>query len=171
MDPYELLLTAGRATLVYFFMLAVVRLLGKRSIGALSAFDLLVALMLGEVVDEIIYGDVTLIKGFLVVVVIVIWHAANEWASFKHKGIARLTESSPTLLIKNGVIDRQALAGERLSEDELRSQLRLLNIEDVSEVETAYLEPSGHVSVIRAEASRPLQKRDLAAAGSARKAG
>ena len=65
----------------------------QRSIGALSAFDLLVALMLGEVVDEIIYGDVTLLKGFVVIAVVALWHFANEWSSYKSKTIARLTES------------------------------------------------------------------------------
>lgn len=169
MDPNDLLLTALRATLVYFFMLLVVRLLGKRSIGALSAFDLLVALMLGEVVDEIIYGDVTLLKGFVVIAVVALWHFVNEWSSYRSKTIARLTESAPTLLIKDGVIDPKALAAERLSEDELRSQLRLVSIEDVRDVERAYLEPSGHVSVIRTLAAQPLQKQDLAAA--ARKPG
>jgi uncharacterized membrane protein YcaP (DUF421 family) len=63
MDTSELLFTALRATFVYFFLLLVVRILGKREIGATSAFDLIVALILGEVVDEIIYGDVTLLQG------------------------------------------------------------------------------------------------------------
>ena len=169
MDPNDLLLTALRATLVYFCLLVVVRVLGKRSIGALSAFDLLVALMLGEVVDEIIYGDVTLLKGFVVIAVVSLWHFVNEWTSYKSKTIARLTESAPTLLVKDGVIDHQALASERLSEDELHSQLRLVNIDNVRDVERAYLEPSGHVSVIRTQAAQPLQKKDLVAA--ARKPG
>jgi uncharacterized membrane protein YcaP (DUF421 family) len=53
MDPNELMLTAARAAAVYLFMLIVIRALGKRTAGNFSAFDLLVALMLGEVVDEI----------------------------------------------------------------------------------------------------------------------
>jgi uncharacterized membrane protein YcaP (DUF421 family) len=163
MDAHELLLTALRATIVYFSMLGVVRLMGKRSIGALGAFDLLVALMLGEVVDEIIYGDVTLAQGLLVVVVIAGLHFANEWASYKSKFVARLTESEPTVLIKNGKIQKDALASERLSEDELRSQLRLQSIDDLDEVQTARLEPSGHISAIKTEAAKPLQKSDLAA--------
>jgi uncharacterized membrane protein YcaP (DUF421 family) len=58
MDPRELMLTAARAAAVYVFMLIVIRALGKRTVGDFSAFGLLVALMLGEVVDEILYGDV-----------------------------------------------------------------------------------------------------------------
>ena len=58
MDPRELMLTAARAAAVYVFTLIVIRALGKRTVGNFSTFDLPVALMLGEVVDEIIYGDV-----------------------------------------------------------------------------------------------------------------
>ena len=68
MEPQELLLTAVRAVAVYVLMLVVIRALGKRTVGNFSAFDLLVALMLGEIVDEIIYGDVRFIQGTVAVV-------------------------------------------------------------------------------------------------------
>ena len=68
-DVNELLLTALRASFVYFYLLIIVRILGKREIGASSAFDLLVALMLGDVVDEVIYGDVTILQGVIAIVV------------------------------------------------------------------------------------------------------
>lgn len=161
MDIQELLLTALRATIVYFFMLLVVRLLGKRSIGALSAFDLLVALMLGEVVDEIIYGDVTMVQGFLVIGIIALWHFVNEWASYKSKFIGRLTESQPTTLIKDGKLQPEALARERMSEAEVLSQLRIQGVEEIGEVKLAQLETSGHVSVIKKDSARPIQKSDL----------
>ena len=63
METQELLLTALRAAAVYVLMLVVIRLMGKRTVGNFTAFDLLVALMLGEIVDEIIYGDVTFAQG------------------------------------------------------------------------------------------------------------
>src|SRR5687768_13434606 len=72
MDPQELLLTAVRAVGVYALMLVVVRLLGKRTVGNFSAFDLLVALMLGEVVDEIIYGDVSIAQGAVAILAVAI---------------------------------------------------------------------------------------------------
>jgi uncharacterized membrane protein YcaP (DUF421 family) len=55
---------------VYFYLLILVRILGKREIGATSVFDLLVALMLGDVVDEVIYGDVTIAEGAVAMAVI-----------------------------------------------------------------------------------------------------
>jgi uncharacterized membrane protein YcaP (DUF421 family) len=161
MDWPELLNTALRATLVYLFVLFVIRLLGKRSVGNLSAFDLLVALMMGEVVDEIIFGDVTLAKGFVAIGVVAFWHYVNAWAGFRWKAIDELTEGTPRVLVRHGQIDRDALAAERLSEDELWSNLRVAGIDDITEVKQACLEPSGHVSVIQEEWAEPIQKRDL----------
>ncbi|HSD85517.1 MAG TPA: YetF domain-containing protein [Anaerolineae bacterium] len=161
MDFTELLLTAARTTAVYFFMLAVVRLLGKREIGALGAFDLIVAFMLGEVVDEMVYGDVTLVQGFLVITVVAGGHFLNAWASYKNKHIQKFTEAAPRVLIENGQILREALAKERMSEDELYSQLRLQSIDDIQEVKCARLEPNGQVSILEQEWAKPLQKRDL----------
>src|SRR5512138_2696684 len=99
MDVNELLYTALRASFVYLFLLLIVRVLGKREIGSTSAFDLVVALILGEVVDEIIYGDVTILQGVVAIVVVALWHLLNSWASFKSKFIDRLTGAPPTVLV------------------------------------------------------------------------
>jgi uncharacterized membrane protein YcaP (DUF421 family) len=160
-DVNELLYTALRASFVYVFLLVVVRLLGKREIGNTSAFDLIVALILGEVVDEIIYGDVTILQGVIAIVVVAIWHLVNSWASFKSEIIDKITGASPTILVKNGQIQRKNLAKERLNEDELLSELRLMGVEDVKEVKQATLEPNGKISVIQEDWAKPVQRQDL----------
>ena len=148
MDINELLFTALRATFVYFFLLLVVRVLGKREIGATSAFDLIVALILGEVVDEIIYGDVTVLQGVTAILVVAIWHLVNSWASFKSQFIDKLTGASPTILVKNGLLQKKELAKERLNEEELLSELRMASVDNVEEVKQATLEPNGSISVL-----------------------
>jgi uncharacterized membrane protein YcaP (DUF421 family) len=160
-DVNELAYTALRASFVYLFLLIVVRLLGKREIGATSAFDLVVALILGEVVDEIIYGDVTILQGVVAIVVVALWHVVNSWASFKSKFIDKLTGAPPTVIVKNGQIQRKNLARERLNEAELFSELRLMGVEDVKEVKQATLEPNGTVSVLLEEWAKPVQRQDL----------
>jgi uncharacterized membrane protein YcaP (DUF421 family) len=161
MDPQDLMLTALRATLVYFFLLFIVRLLGKRSVGAISAFDLVVALMLGEVVDEAIFGDVSMVKGLLAIGVIALWHFVNEWVSFRSKTIDRLTAGAPTVIVENGQFKRDALAKERINEAEVLSQMRLQSIDKLEDVQTARVEPSGHLSFIQVEDAKPVQKGDL----------
>jgi uncharacterized membrane protein YcaP (DUF421 family) len=161
MDPQDLLLTVVRASLVYFFLLVVIRILGKRSIGPTSAFDLLVALMLGEVVDEVIYGDVSLLKGAVVIGVITAWHLVNAYVSYRSKRVDELTSGKPTILVEHGEIKAGNLAKERINENEVYSQLRMQSIDDIQEVKCATLEPSGQISVIQEEWARPVQKGDL----------
>jgi len=168
-DFTELLYTALRASFVYAFLLIVVRLLGKREIGNTSAFDLIVALILGEVVDEIIYGDVTILQGVIAIVVVAIWHLVNSWASFKSEIIDKITGAPPTVMVKNGQIQRKNLAKERLNEEELFSELRLMGVEDVKEVKQATLEPNGKISVIQEEWAKPVQRQDLSALKPTRK--
>ena len=168
MELNELLLTAVRATFVYFYLLIIVRILGKREIGATSAFDLLVALMLGDVVDEVIYGDVTIAEGAVAMAVIGAWHIINAFASFKSKIIDKLTGAPPTVLIKEGHIQRNELARERLNEEELFAELRLNGIDDVKEVKQATLEPNGQVSVLKEEWAKPIQKQDLSTGAKAK---
>jgi uncharacterized membrane protein YcaP (DUF421 family) len=160
-DWTELMYTALRASFVYVFLLIVVRLLGKREIGNTSAFDLIVALILGEVVDEIIYGDVTILQGVTAIVVVAIWHVVNSWASFKSQIIDKITGAPPTVMVKNGQIQHKNLAKERLNEDELRSELRMMGVDDVKEVKQATLEPNGKISVIQEDWAKPVQRQDL----------
>jgi uncharacterized membrane protein YcaP (DUF421 family) len=164
MDTQDLLLTAGRASLVYVFVLFVIRVLGKRSVGAFSAFDLLVALMLGEVVDEIIFGDVSLAKGFVAITVIGLWHFVNGWAAYKSKLVNWLTEGKPCVVVEHGEIKHDRLASERISEEELWMHLRIQQVEDINEVKRATLETDGKVTVLLEEWAKPIEKRDLDAA-------
>lgn len=160
-DIRELVWTALRASFVYLFLLLVVRILGKREIGNTSAFDLVVALILGEVVDEIIYGDVTILQGVIAIVVVALWHLVNSWASFKSDFIDKLTGAPPTVVVKNGQIQRKNLAKERLNEAELFSELRMMGVENVKEVKQATLEPNGTVSVLLEEWAKPVQRQDM----------
>jgi len=161
MDPSDLFLIVVRASVLYFFILLVVRLMGKREIGTISAFDLIVSLMIGEVVDEVIYGDVSLVKGFLAIGTVAVWHLVNSWASYRSKTIQKLTESSPDPVVKHGEIQRKAMARERMSDDDLWSQLRMQGVDDIKEVKQATIEPSGEISVLQEDWAKPVQKGDL----------
>jgi uncharacterized membrane protein YcaP (DUF421 family) len=161
MDPQELLLTALRALLVYAVMLAVIRVLGKRTIGNFSAFDLLVALMLGEVVDEIIYGDVSLAQGFVAIFVLAGVEYANSWLSYGSDRANRWLEGEPTPLVVDGALQREGMRKERMHERDVLAELRLEGLEDVGMVKRATLETDGEVSVIRQDWAEPVVKGDL----------
>lgn len=161
MDARELLLTAGRAVLVYAVMLAVIRLLGKRTIGNFSAFDLLVALMLGEIVDEIIYGDVSLAQGFVAIFTLAAVEYANSWISYSNATANRLLEGEPTPLVVDGRLQPEGMRKERMHERDVLAELRLAGIEELEKVKRATLETDGEVSVIRQPSAEPVEKADL----------
>jgi uncharacterized membrane protein YcaP (DUF421 family) len=161
MDWQELGLTAGRGVIVYVVMLIVIRVLGKRTVGNFTAFDLLVALMLGEVVDEIIYGDVTLAQGLTAIVVIAACKYVTTWLTYWDHGLNRFFEGKPTEIVRNGEFVRKGMRGELMNEQEVLAALRLSDISDMREVKSAVLEVDGKVSVIREDWAEPLKKRDL----------
>jgi uncharacterized membrane protein YcaP (DUF421 family) len=161
MDFHDLALTALRATIIYVVLLVVVRLMGKRTVGSATAFDFMVALILSEVVDEPIYGDVPMAQALVVIGVVAGWHTVNSWLSYRSQRWDRLTGGEPTVLVKDGVMDRDGMRQERVNEEELWSLLRLQGIEDLHDVKEATLEPDGALSVIKRESARELQKGDL----------
>ena len=161
MDPRDLALTAARAVAVYAVMLAVIRLSGKRTIGGFSAFDFLVALMLGEVVDEIIYGSVSMTQGFLGIGVIALLHYGNSWLTYWDHGFAHLLEGSPTVVLDKGQLHYPGMRAERMNEKDVLSELRLHGIDDLREVKVAIIEYNGELSVIRQDWAEPVQKADV----------
>ena len=161
MDLHELGLTALRASVIYVFLLVVVRMLGKRTVGSATAFDFMVALILSEVVDEPIYGDVPLVQGMLVIAVVAGWHLVNSYLSYRSERVDRLTGGEPTILVRNGTMDRDGMRREHVNEEELWSLLRLQGIDDLRDVKEATLEPDGVLSVLKTDEARELQKRDL----------
>jgi uncharacterized membrane protein YcaP (DUF421 family) len=161
MESQELLMTALRALGVYFLMLAVIRVLGKRTVGNFSAFDLIVALMLGEMVDEIIYADVSMAQGLVAIGVVAAAQYGNEWLSYWDHGFDALLEGKPTPVVRNGVLDVKGMRAERMNEKEVMAELRGQGIDDIREVKQAMVETDGTISVIREDWAEPVRKGDL----------
>lgn len=161
MDWQELGMTAARGLLVYVAMLVVIRILGKRTVGNFTAFDLLVALMLGEVVDEIIYGDVSLAQGFTAIGVVALAKYGTAWLTYWDHETNKILEGAPTELVRDGELVRRNLRGEMMNEKEVMAALRLQGVSDLREVKLALMEVDGQVSVIRHDWAEPLRKADV----------
>jgi uncharacterized membrane protein YcaP (DUF421 family) len=161
METQELLLTALRAAAVYVLMLVVIRLMGKRTVGNFTAFDLLVALMLGEIVDEIIYGDVTFAQGTVAILTIALAKYGTAWLTYWDHGFDALLEGKPTVVVQDGKLQRRGMRKEQMNEKEVLAHLRLQGIDDLREVKLAIVEDDGEVSVIKQNWAENLQKADL----------
>lgn len=161
MDAQELLLTAGRAIAVYALMLVVIRALGRRTVGNFSAFDLIVALMLGEVVDEMIYGDVRFIQGTVAIVALGAVAFADSVLSYWNDGVQTVLEGKPTIVVKRGAFQRDGMRRERMNEKEVLGTLRMQGVRDMREVEYAVVEADGSVSVVPYDWAQPALKADV----------
>jgi uncharacterized membrane protein YcaP (DUF421 family) len=161
MDPNELLLTAGRTVAVYVLMLVVIRALGKRTVGNFSAFDLLVALMLGEVVDEIIFGDVRFLQGTTAVVAIGALAYADAWLAYLSDRMEAVLEGKPTPVLRDGEFLPKGMRRERMNQKDVLGHLRAQGIADVREVHLAIVENDGSLSVLKQPWAEPAQKADV----------
>ena len=155
------MLTAARAAAVYVLMLIVIRTLGKRTVGNFSAFDLIVALMLGEVVDEIIYGDVLFSQGAVAIVAIAALAYADSWLAYFDHGMEAILEGKPTIIVRDGRFDRAGMRSERMSEKDVMSHLRQAGIHDMREVHLAIVEMDGAVSIMKRAWAETAQKADV----------
>ena len=161
MDVNELMMTAVRALAVYVLMLVVIRALGKRTVGNFSAFDLLVALMLGEVVDEMIYGDVRFIQGTVAIVTIGAITYTESWLSYWDHGMEAVLEGKPTIVVKKGEFYLPGMRRERMNEKDVLAALRMQGIRDMREVEFAVVEHDGTVSAVPYDWAQPVIKADI----------
>ena len=161
MDVNELLMTAVRAFAVYALMLVVVRVLGKRTVGNFSAFDLIVALMLGEVVDEIIYADVRFIQGTVAIVALGAVAYADSLLSYWDHGMEAVLEGTPTVVVRDGEFVRRGMRLERMNEKDVLGALRTQGVRDMREVRLAAVEHDGTVSVIPFDWAQPAIKADV----------
>jgi uncharacterized membrane protein YcaP (DUF421 family) len=161
MNAQELLLTAARALAVYVLMLVVIRALGRRTVGNFAAFDLLVALMLGEVVDEIIYGDVRFIQGAVAIIALGAIASLESILSYIDHGMEAVLEGKPVLVVKNGDYHRPGMRRERMNEKDVLAALRMQGVRDMRQVQYAVVEHDGTVSVVPYDWAEPVIKADI----------
>ncbi|HUO46693.1 MAG TPA: YetF domain-containing protein [Acidimicrobiia bacterium] len=144
-----------RTGVMYLFTLALIRLLGKRGTGQLSPFELVIIVALGSAVgDPMLYGDIPLLHGMVVITAVVGLERVLVLITEHSKFLARILESEPCLMVKDGEVVATALKDEAFSEAELFMALRMKGIEQLGEVRLAFLEPAGQLSVFRFDPPR-----------------
>lgn len=149
-----------RGSAMYLFILAVLRLF-RREAGALGTADLLVIVLVADAAQDAMTSSYSsLPEGLVLVGTIFAWNYLLDWLGYRNRWVYRLLHSPPLLLVENGRINRRNLRAELLTLDELHSFLREQGIEDVSEVRRCYLEPDGHLSVIKREPGEAPRRRE-----------
>lgn len=138
-----------RSVVVYLFLLVAFRLCGKRQLGQLSAFDLVVLLIISNVVQNAVIGnDNSLGGGLIGATAILLLNLVVAYVTFRSKRADRVVEHSPTVLVRHGRVLRDNLRRERLGPRDLRAALRHHGVVSIRDIRYAFLEEDGHVSVI-----------------------
>jgi uncharacterized membrane protein YcaP (DUF421 family) len=151
---WELIL---RAVVVYLFLLILLRFTGKRQVGQLAPFDLVLLLVLSNSVQNAMNaGDNSLIGGLLSASTLVGLNFVFGYATFRSKTLEGLIEGQPEVLIHNGKLYEKVMARARLTHHELDAALREAGCTSVVEVHCAVLENNGSITVVqRREPSAP----------------
>lgn len=144
----DLLVITGKTVFFYFFILISYRLMGKREIGQLGTTDLIVSILIAELVAISIenFND-TILNTIIPISVLVILEILLAFLSIKSKKVRFFLDGRPSLIINEGKINYKEMVKARYSIDDLLFQLRQNSIKSIEEIEYAFLETNGKLSI------------------------
>ncbi|NIK69815.1 MULTISPECIES: DUF421 domain-containing protein [unclassified Paenibacillus] len=141
-----------RTVLIYFVVFLIMRFMGKREIGKLSVFDLVISVMIAEIA-VIVIEDVerSMWEGILPMVVLLIIQVGIAYIALKNRKLRLWFDGKPSFIIAKGKLNRDIMRKQRYNLDDLLLQLRENKIANVADVEFAILETTGKLSVVEKE--------------------
>jgi len=138
-----------RGGVVYLFLLIFLRLTGKRQVGQLAPFDLVLLLVLSNAVQNSMNaGDNSLVGGLISASTLILLNFLLAVLTFRNRKIEAIVEGQPQILIHNGQLFEAVMAKALLTHHELQAALRAAGCTEVEEVKLAVLENNGAITVI-----------------------
>lgn len=138
-----------RGIVIYAFLIVLLRLTGKRQVGQMAPFDLVLLLVLSNAVQNAMNGgDNSVIGGMISAVTLVGLNWLVGLSTYKSKRIEAVVEGRPELLVHNGKLFPQALEKARLTHHELMNALREAGCSSMEDAHAVFLENDGTISVI-----------------------
>jgi len=151
-----------RTLAIYLVILVGLRLAGKREIGQMTVFDLVVLLLIANAVQNAMVGpDTSLAGGVLAAVVLLVLDVLISRLGLRFPRLRRLVQGNPTLLVLHGEVIQDHMRREGIDEETLMTALREHGIADLQSVEMAVLEIDGSISVVPAGGTTRRVKRPL----------
>ena len=139
-----------RTTIIYVIVLIGMRVAGKRQVGQMTPFDLVLLLLIANAVQNAMTGpDTSLLGGLVAAGTLLILNVVISRLVLHNRLFRNLVEGEPTLLIHSGKVIRSHLEQEKIGEGELRQALREHGVATIDEVQGAVLEIDGSISVIK----------------------
>ena len=151
-----------RAIFAYFTLLTLTRSMGKREVSQMTFFDYIVGITIGTLTGALV-TDTN--KNFTTIlpalIIFALFQIITAYLSLKNRTFRKIFDGSKTVLIKNGKILEKNMLKTRINIDELNTKLRQKNVFKLADVEFAYLETDGKISVMTKSDQQPVTPKDL----------
>jgi uncharacterized membrane protein YcaP (DUF421 family) len=141
-----------RVVILYFFSYFLLRLMGKRGNKQITIFDAVVIVALGNIIGNPTFDfQVPLIWPMVILAMFLIVEQGFISLVQRSHSLSDLIESEPALLVKDGLVNVERVHKEKLGTEELYSAFRINGIKTLGQIERAYLEESGEISIFKAK--------------------
>lgn len=139
-----------RPLIIYLFLIIALRIAGKREMAQLNTFDFVVLLLLSNTVQNAIIGNDNSVSGGIIgaIALLVVNFVVVKFL-FKHQKLDEAFEGKPDMLIVAGIINKERLAKELITEAELATAAHKQGIESLADVETAEIDPDGELFFVQ----------------------
>ncbi|VCU70792.1 hypothetical protein PIGHUM_02869 [Pigmentiphaga humi] len=145
--PLEIVI---RGSIIYWFILILLRVAGRRDVGSMGVADMLVLVLIADAAQNAMAAEYrSIIDGMVLVATIVGWSVIVDRLAYFVPSIGQLLTSSRVLLVRDGTLERRNLRREYITVDELMSELRLKGIDELGQVRRCYIEADGNISVLQ----------------------
>lgn len=153
----DLAIISLRTVFLYVLILVVLRIMGKREVGELSLFDVVIFVIMAEVAALALDSpDVKLINSIVPILILLVIQVTSAFVSLKSKKFRDIVDGEPAVLIRDGHIVEDEMSKQRYNLDDLFQQLREQQVGSIREVNYAFLEPSGNLSVFTYDQTPPV---------------
>ena len=139
-----------RSIVIFAFVLVLTRVIGKRELGSLEPFDLILLVVLGDALQQgLTQDDYSLTGAMLVVGTFAVLQVSVSWLNYRFPRLRPVLQGEPIVVVQDGKTIEKNLRRERLTVDEIAEEARRQQIAHLSEVRFAILETSGTISFIK----------------------
>ena len=139
-----------RAAVAFLFILFLTRIVGRRELGSLEPFDVILLVTIGDLVQQgVTQNDLSVTGMFLAVGTIAVLTVLFSYLPWRFRPLRPVLEGQPVILIEDGNVIQKNLKRNRLTNEEVAAEARLQQIPSLDAVRWAVLETSGRISFIK----------------------
>ena len=140
----------ARAAIMFVLLYILLRLMGKRELGQLTPFELVVMIVLGDLIQQgVTHNDFSITGALLAISTFAFLAISMSWLTYLSPRAEKLLDGEPRVVIRDGVLIKDNLRRDRMTQSEVESEMRLAGIGHMDQVAWAILEPQGKISFIK----------------------